>query len=108
VKANDASVVIANAKLSSRSHHAIADVAVGRASGDFEITWQNGTWKADHDLVANLKVASAADYAANILAAIGSFCACRSDSNLAPANGFAIALWLGYEFENLADYQWPG
>jgi hypothetical protein len=108
VKADDASVVIANAELSSRSHHAIADVTIGRASCDSEISRQNGTWKANHNLVANLKVASSADDAANILAAIGSFCACRSDANLAPANGFAIALWFGDEFENLADNQWAG
>jgi hypothetical protein len=83
-------------------------VTVGAAGSDVEVTRQNCAWQTNHDLVANLKVAGTTDDAANISATIGGLLTFGSDTNLAPANGLAVALWLWDEFKNLTDYDRAG
>jgi hypothetical protein len=56
---------------------------------------------ANNHLVANFKVARATNDAANIFATIGGLLTLRSNANLTPANGLAIALRLWDEFKNL-------
>jgi hypothetical protein len=83
-------------------------VAISAASGDVEVSRQNCAWQTNHDLVAYFEVASATDDAANVSATIGGLLAFGSDTNLAPANGLAVALWLWDELKNLTDYDRAG
>jgi hypothetical protein len=73
-----------------------------------EIAWQNCTRKADNNLVADLEVARATDDAANVFATISGLLTFCGNSNLAPANGLSVALWLRDELKDLTDHDRAG
>ena len=105
---DDALVVVAEAELAHRGHHAGRHVAVGLARGDPEVARQHGAGQAHDHLVPGLEVLRAAHDALHagglhalarerLLGALG------HHADLAPVDGLAVLLRLGLLGQHLAD-----
>ena len=112
-KHQDATVIIANAQLTSRSNHASRLVAVSLTSGNRETTGQNSAGQGHNNLVAGYEIVGTTNNALNAgrlnaLTGQSLLLALRNHTHLAPVHGLAVRVSLRLHGEHLTNHNRAG